>query len=210
MKTRKLLPFLLLLICLLGQAQAGPYPVGYVLLSDNFNSENGGVGKLNYTNFLNWSVTDGTVDLIGNDFYDFLPGNGLYVDMDGSTGNAGKLISKTFFALEPGMYELKFNLAGNQRNNSPEYVVVQVAIGNLFDKTYSLPKTAPFTTYTETFLVTSLTNAQISFEGTGGDNIGMLLDDVKLTAIPEPGSVLLLSSGLVAFGIIARIRRKRS
>lgn len=70
-----------------------------VLLSDNFNSENGGAGTLNYAGFVNWTVSDGSVDLCGNGFCDFLPGNGLYVDMDGSTGNAGKLTSVATFTL---------------------------------------------------------------------------------------------------------------
>ena len=51
-----------------------------VIFSDNFNAENGGTGVLNYNSFNNWTVTDGTVDLIGNGFFDFYPGNGLYVD----------------------------------------------------------------------------------------------------------------------------------
>src|SRR5579862_1829881 len=55
------------------------------LLNDNFNTENGGVGQLNYTGFDNWNVS-GAVDLIGNGFFDFYPGNGLYVDMNGSPG----------------------------------------------------------------------------------------------------------------------------
>ncbi len=56
---------------------------------------------LNYAGFANWDVLDGFVDLIGNGFFDLLPGNGLYVDLDGSTGDAGKLISKTTFTLDP-------------------------------------------------------------------------------------------------------------
>jgi len=209
MKKLLLMFCLLFFVCLLGQAKAGPYPVGYVLLFDNFNSENSGVGALNYNKFLNWDVVDGTVDLIGNGYFDFLPGNGLYVDMDGSTNDAGKLLSKTIFAFEPGMYELKFKLAGNQRNNAQESVIVQVAMGGLFNKTYSLARTAPFISFTETFLVTSLTNAKLSFEGTGGDNIGMLLDDVQLTAIPEPGTLLLLGTGLLSIAGLSLLRRKQ-
>ena len=48
------------LICLTGVSQAG------VIFEDNFDSENGGVGALNYNGFDNWSVASGTVDLIGN------------------------------------------------------------------------------------------------------------------------------------------------
>ncbi|MEZ5560441.1 MAG: hypothetical protein R3E86_18090 [Pseudomonadales bacterium] len=48
-----------------------------IIFSDNFDGENGGVGALNYNSFAHWTVLDGTVDLIGNGFFDFLPGNGL-------------------------------------------------------------------------------------------------------------------------------------
>ena len=84
------------------------------LLEDNFDAENSGTGTLNYSGLANWDVTDGSVDLIGNGFFDYLPGNGLYLDLDGSTGNAGKLESKTTYSFNPGdIVELKFNLAGS-------------------------------------------------------------------------------------------------
>jgi hypothetical protein len=178
-----------------------------VLLQDPFDTENGGVGKLNYANFVNWTVSDGTVDLIGNGYYDFLPGNGLYVDMDGSTSNAGKMTSKTVFTFTPGVvYHLQFDLAGNQRNDSAETVTVQVVLGNVFSESFSLPRTAPFTTYVRTFTVSAPQSGTLTFEGAGGDNIGMLLDDVKLTAaIPVPGA---LGLGVLGLGLAAAVRRR--
>lgn len=195
-----------MLVLFVGNLAAGPG----LLLYDNFNSEHGGTGVLNYNNFLNWDVVDGTVDLIGNGYFDFQPGYGLYVDMDGSTGNAGKLISKTTFSLAPRLYELCFDLAGNHRNSAYEQVTVQVAMGTLFNKSYTLTANAPFTTFTEIFQVNSLTDGKLTFEGYGGDNIGMLLDNVKFSVIPEPGTLLLLCSGLLGFGVIAKLRRKKN
>jgi hypothetical protein len=64
------------------------------LLNDDFDTENSSIGLLDYSRFSNWIVTRGSVDLIGNGFYDFYPGNGLYVDLDGSTNEGGKLESK--------------------------------------------------------------------------------------------------------------------
>lgn len=43
------------------------------------------VGELNYVDFTDWDVVTNHVDLIGNGLFDFLPGNGLYVDLCGST-----------------------------------------------------------------------------------------------------------------------------
>jgi hypothetical protein len=75
-----------------------------VLLADDFNAENDGFYKLNYTGFAHWEVTEGTVDLIGTSpFDDFLPREyGLHVDLDGSTNNAGRLQSRSTFALTRG------------------------------------------------------------------------------------------------------------
>jgi hypothetical protein len=175
-----------------------------VIFDDNFNAENGGVGVLNYNSFAKWSVSDGTVDLIGNGFYDFLPGNGLYVDMDGSTSNAGIMTSA--LTLAPGEYTLQFDLAGNHRNGATETVIVDVTFGSLLEKTYSLSQNSPFTTFTETFTVSTATSATLSFTGVGGDNIGMLLDNVKLSSVsvPEYSSFLLLPLGLAAVGWMRR------
>ena len=60
-----------------------------IVFADNFEADMLG---LNYTSFvIGWAVSDGTVDLIGNGFFDFYPSNGKYVDLDGSSGNAGVL-----------------------------------------------------------------------------------------------------------------------
>jgi hypothetical protein len=174
-----------------------------VVFSDNFDAENGGVGALNYTGFAQWTVSDGTVDLIGNGYFDFLPGNGLYIDMDGSTNNAGKMTSIDI-ALAPGLYELSFDLAGNHRNNALEQVIVEVNMGGLLSETFSLAQNDPFTTFTRQFSVAAPTIVNLSFEGVGGDNIGMLLDNVAVTLVPLPAAAWV---GLAMIGGIA-VRRK--
>ncbi|MCC5642360.1 PEP-CTERM sorting domain-containing protein [Nostoc sp. CHAB 5824] len=169
-----------------------------VLLEDNFNTENSGNGVLNYNNFANWNVTNGTVDLIGNGFFDFFPSNGLYVDTDGSSALAGKLESKETFAFNVGdILNLTFKLAGDQRNNG--FNSVAVSLGSLFNETITLPSTDNFTTFTRNITVTSATIGKLAFDGVGGDNVGLLLDDVKFTkttSVPEPTSII----GVLAFG----------
>jgi hypothetical protein len=186
-----------LLIALILGLFAGQSFAGYIFY-DDFNTEHGGVGVLNYANFNKWTVSDGTVDLIGNGFYDFgLSGNGhgLFVDMDGSTGNAGTMMSTTL-NLNPGTYTLSFDLAGNHRNSSTEKVNVSVVLGSLFSESFSLSQNAPFTTFTRSFNVLTTGSYKLKFEGVGGDNIGMLLDNVSV--VPIPATVLL---GLIGLGV---------
>ncbi len=215
MKSVKCLIFAVAVTALLslwpGPAAATPV----VLLDDNFDTENSGAYSLNYASFANWTVSNGTVDLIGNGVYDLLPGNGLYVDLDGSYDDAGRMTTKKSFTFEPGFtYELRFDLAGNQRNGDYEEVFVEVG-GGVFYEVFSLGRYEPFTTFTRLFTVGTATSAALSFEGAGGDNIGMLLDNVKLTRldpaapVPEPGTLLLLGAGLVGLFGYSRCGRKR-
>ncbi len=152
-----------------------------------------GTAANNFTGFVNWNVTDGTVDLLGTDaggqaFNDLKPGNGLYVDLDGSTfGNAGKLESKTDFVLAPGTYELTFDLAGSQGS---DVNAVTVSLGTAFSEAITRAATAPFSTETRTITVTSATSGKIIFDQAGGDTRGALLRKVKLTNTTT-GKVLL-------------------
>ena len=196
----------ILLVIMVFALGAGYVKANTTIFYDDFNTENGGVannGTLNYNSFTNWSVSGGTVDLIGNGYYDFLPGNGLYVDMDGSSGNAG--IMTTNLNLNAGIYLLSFDLAGNQRNANSEQVDVKV--GALFSNSYSLSQNVPFTTFTGFFNVVTPGIYSLSFEGIGSDNIGMLLDNVSVSVIPAPGAILLGSLGA---GLVGWLRRRKS
>ena len=179
---------------------------GAVVFFDNFNTENGGVGQLNYYDFANWTVARGSVDLIGTGYYDLLPGNGLYVDLDGSTNQAGILETKTTFG--PGQYAVSFDLAGSQRDI---YDTVTVSFGSLL-QTITLGSSIPFTPYT--YNVTLTAPAQLVFNewpyynnynnGVGGTDVGLWLDNVKVQTVPLPPSLLLLGSGLAGLGLLRR------
>ncbi len=151
-----------------------------LILEDDFNSENQERGTLNYSNLVNWDVIQGSVDLIGHGFWDFFPDYGLYLDLDGSTGKASKLQSKTIFELESGKYQLDFELAGSPMSGPN---TVTVSLGSLYQEKFSLNQNEPFSKITREISVPKSANEVIIFEHSGEDNQGLLLDNVKLTKL---------------------------
>jgi PEP-CTERM motif len=177
------------------------------LFTDNFNTENGGVGVLNYSGFSQWSVSGGAVDLIGNGFFDFYPGNGLYVDLDGTMLQAG-LSTSTPIPLITGTYTLQFALGGSQRGDTN---TVQVTFGAFYSESFVLASSDPLNLITRTFSVTGPGSASLTFKNNGGDNVGAILDNVRLDsvetlppAVPEPASMTLITLGLACIGMVRR------
>lgn len=177
-----------------------------VLLWDDFDDE---TLELNYNDFAYWDVSGGTVDLIGaGGGFDFLPGNGRYVDLDGSTTDSGILESKTSFEFLAGMtYRLSFNLAGSQRRNETNTVYVKVKGGDLVNESIELASTAGFALFSFDFTPGTTMFGTISFENIGGDNVGLLLDEVHLEKVPEPASLALFGLGLLGLGVLRRRKR---
>jgi hypothetical protein len=156
-----------------------------------------------------WTVFNGTVDIIGNTFaatsYDFLPGHGGYVDLDGSKNKAGYLFN--IVNLVGGTkYSLSFDLAGSQRGSSED---VGVTFGGSTSN-YTLASSDSFQKFFLDFTPGSTGEFSIMFKNKGGDNIGALLDNVSVTAVPEPEIYALMLGGLALVGFSARRRSNKT
>lgn len=171
-----------------------------VLFEDNFDSEPVGLGK---TTLTKWNVTAGNVDVIGNSFFDLYPGNGRYLDMDGTPAANATIRSKALLNLNPGTYQLSFKLGRNGSGNS-----LLVQLGSVFAETFAATPT--LTSIVRSFTVTSASSAVLSFAEQGTPNLGgSILDAVRLeqtqaTAIPTPA----LLPGLIALGVTTIRKRK--
>jgi beta propeller repeat protein len=156
-----------------------------VLLSDNFDGENGGVpvGNGQYTALQNFNITRGTIDLLGNGYLDCIPGNGLYLDLDGATHQAARLESKTEFALTPGWYRVALRVG----NCSAEQNTLNLYVGSHYLGTITRgPGPIDFSRFEYPVQVTTAENSRIIIDHDGGDNNGLFLDLVEFVRLDHP------------------------
>lgn len=182
-----------------------------VVLSDNFDSENGGLSQLNYAGFANFTVTN-AVDLVRSGDFGIacVGGAGSCVDLNGSPGR-GNLTTDPF-AFEIGdVVTFSVVVSGNQRNTG---INNQFRIGFDFqqltnalnrtttvgDSTFSggadligfggyayVPNfdgTEPFTLYALSFTAGSAGTLRGEFGVTADGSVGPVADDVTLSIGP--------------------------
>ena len=73
---------------------------------------------MNFNGLINWTVSGGTIDYIRSGGFGIacVGGTGGCLDMDGSTGNAGRITSRQLFTFDSGVqYFIELMLSGNQR-----------------------------------------------------------------------------------------------
>lgn len=181
-----------------------------VVFEDNFNVTT--TQSLNQTVFANWTVTSGSVDVIGDGGpYALLPvGNGNYVDLNGSTGQPGQLATKMDFAA--GTYVVTFQLAGSQGgvgNVDPAQhtTTISFSLGGS-SQSITLDPTDPLNTYSFWF-TTSGGKLRFTDLSGGNTNVGNLLDNVSVAAVPEPSTWAMMILGFLGVGFLASRRQLR-
>lgn len=178
-----------------------------IVFSDSFDSY---AYQLNWAPPAKWTTPGpGTVDLIGETTtqtaYNFYPGNGGYVDLDGSNGISGTLQTGSSFL--PGSYELLFSLGGNARGDAATTTII--SLGS-FSQEITLQSADPLRQYAFAF---NTTGGNLSFSDlpSGSGNIGNILDNVSLaSAVPESSTWAMMILGFAGIGAMTHRRRRRS
>lgn len=184
-------------------------PASASIIPDQFNSENGGVGTLNYSGFADFNVTSGSVDLIGAGYFDNFPGNGLYVDMAGTTGQFGALTTKTIYAA--GTYHVTLGLGGTIYSGISDGVSLDWGTGS-----WSSGDLAGLTAQTFDFDITldaasAITISDLGHSGNaniGATLFGLTVEPSRQDAVPEPLTLSLMGAGLAGMGAFRRRRAR--
>lgn len=171
--------------------------------------------QANGTSFNGWSVTGHSVDIVSNHWQPSIQAHegNQFLDL---AGDFPGTISREL-ALDPGHYRLSFAYRGNTFDPFPaggSYLALAVSgVGPAVPALVSAASTQDFwALYTLDFTATTpatLVSFSSLVPGQNG-NGGMLIDDLRISAVPEPGTAAIVLAGVGLAGFMTRRRRAGS
>lgn len=149
--------------------------------------------------FPGWNVTEGNVDVVAASFATTIPASGQWLDLVGFNDGT---ITQTFATTAGASYLLTF-LYGNNPGGAPRSA--NVSVGD-FAGTITSTSGLTYNSFSQLFTATgsSTTLTFASFGGSG--NAGIALDNVSVTAVPEPATWGMM---ILGFGLIGAAARRR-
>ncbi len=175
------------------------------VFADNFDSY---APQLGWDGSGVWS-TGNSVDLVANNTFNLTcaGGSGNCVDLSGSSPG---LISQPI-ALAAGIYQLSFDYTGNQLDDFGGPFPLAGFTATVGTTSFVLSGIANnsnvFQTFTGLFTTTGPGPVSLSFTQNGGNNFrGSIIDNVSITAVPEPATWAMM---ILGFGIAGAALRRR-
>ena len=164
-----------------------------------------------YTTFLagstaltGWTIGGDSVDLI-NTYWS--PASGSY-SLDLSGNNDGT-ISQSFATTIGQKYQVSFSMAGNP-DDTDKLKTVQVGLYDqgfyTFDASGKSHTNMGWLNKSFQFTATD-TSSTLFFTGTQESPYGVALDNISVSAVPEPEMLAMMLAGLGVIGAVARRRR---
>jgi hypothetical protein len=149
---------------------------------------------VNPNTFGPWTVSTGSIDMLNS--YPGLAAHGgtKNLDMDGGTNAAGT-INRTFTATAGVTYTLTYYYAGNQRGGSPDTMTVSLGLNSVTHS--NVASSQGYTLGTVSWTASNSGTANVTFATTGGDNVGILLDDDVTLVSNVSGTPTLSEWGMI-------------
>lgn len=169
-----------------------------VLFEDDFDDDSA-VSVLNFNAFDNWNVVEGTVDYIRSGGFGIscVGGTGGCVDVDGSTGNGGRMETSAIFHFDAETtYVLYVDVSGNQRGGAADFI--DIGFAGFASFSTPVPVDMPWTEFPLAVWSSSAWDARIFIETSSNDNVGPVIDNVRLVTlqVPEPATLALSMAAL--------------
>ena len=150
-----------------------------------------------------WTIETGSIDLI-NELWQHASGN-YSIDL---SGNVDGVISQVFNTTQGQTYRVSFSLAGNP-DDADKVKVVQVGMSNEplyeFDTTGKIRTNMGWVTKSFDFIAAD-TTSKLFFAGAQESPFGAALDNISVTAVPEPETYAMFLAGITLMAGIARRR----